>query len=170
MSLPFLFSQLLFPFLFPLLYLPSLPFSFLPSIFPFLLLYLVMFQNWRVRGFSPTSIFSYHESEWLSCYYALPFLQPRVCEFKLSYAKFRDIHFSPKRYVIYILTIELPQLLSISPLLYWVRPTTLQHLENFRPSTIMGWWVPELAGSQKFPNPNFSHLSLPSSCFSQYAF
>jgi hypothetical protein len=33
-----------------------------------------------------------------------------------------------------------------------------------------GFGVPGLAGSQKFPNPNFSRPSPPPSCFSQYTF
>jgi hypothetical protein len=123
-----------------------------------------------LAGFSPPSIFPYHESNRLPCYYvlnhfcnhgftgssfhipssAISILHPKIC----------DLHYDHQTY-------RAPKYL-ISPVLSLTNHSeTLSLFSIFRNHGFVGSW---LAGSQKFPNPNCSRPSPPSSCFSQYTF
>jgi len=163
------------PFFFPLLYSLIFPFSYSPllSLFVSILSRIYMIMGSWVGGLTDPHLHLYsHITSPTDCH-SFPYLAnfmntgSQVGTIKLSCLVFRDIHISPKTFVIYNLT---PKSSNSQASLYlrWVCLSPSNHpafsyLVDYSPPIVTDLWVHGLSGSQKFQSIYRSHSSPPPS-------
>jgi len=147
-SSPLYFTNLFFPFLFPLLYVPSFLIFFSPSSFPFLVTILSHFSKTivsRVGGLSNLNLHPYSHIMSLTDHRIILYLTIfAVAGSQVQYFIFQVARypFFTQRYAIYIMIAKImmgTELLNVSFILYPSLTNRSQHLAYFLTFTTTGW-------------------------------